>query len=55
MELEAAQHSDSAGAVLMQDGRAVADGPVAETVTPDNVATVFEVSPDLVFGDRLTV
>ena len=42
-------------AVLMQDGRAVADGPVAETVTPDNVATVFEVSPDLVFGDRLTV
>lgn len=28
-------------------------GPVAETVTPETVSRVFEVAPDLVFGEAI--
>lgn len=37
--------------IVLRGGRCVAAGPVAETVTPDIVQRVFDVSPDLVFGD----
>lgn len=40
-------------AIVLSDGRCVAAGPVAETVTPETVSRVFEVAPDLVFGEAV--
>lgn len=39
--------------VLMQDGRVVASDAVREVLTPRNIATVFEVPAQVVFGDTM--
>ena len=39
--------------VLMQNGRVVASGAVREVLTPRNIATVFEVPAQAVFGDTM--
>ena len=47
----AMQYADQG--VLMQDGRVVASGAIREVLTPRNIATVFEVPAQAVFGNAI--
>ena len=47
----AMQYADQG--VLMQDGRVVASGAIREVLTPRNIANVFEVPAQAVFGDTM--
>ncbi len=47
----ALQYADQG--VLMQDGRVVASGAIREVLTPRNIAAVFEVPAQAVFGDTM--